>query len=354
LLVDGMGAFRQVYEAGVLTRWFDVFQSIASEGRPVGVHVVVSADRTGAVPIALASVIQRRLVLRLANETEYLSLGVPSDVLGATSPPGRGIVDDDEVQVAVLGGSANTARQAMAIARLAVEMESFGRSPAPAIERLTDQVSLETLPASVDGGPVLGLSDETLAPLAYAADDVLLVVGPPGSGKTTTLASIAASLRGFLPGARMYLGAGRSPLRSSVAWDETAVGLDDVAALSLKLCDRIANSGGVAGVFIDDISAYVNTSAESALLELIKVCRGYHVLLGTDGETASMGSWPLQMAVKGARHGIALQPDQIDGDTVFKTPFPRAARAEFPAGRGFYVRGGLAHRVQVALPPGPV
>jgi S-DNA-T family DNA segregation ATPase FtsK/SpoIIIE len=70
-----------------------------------------------------------------------------------------------------------------------------------------------------------------------------------------------------------------------------------------------------------------------------------------EGDTAQLGSsWPLLQAVKVARHGIILQPDQSDGDAVLRTEFPRVSRGEFPPGRGLYVRAGRAVRVQVALP----
>ena len=38
-----------------------------------------------------------RIVLRMANEDDYLMLGVPKDVLSAAAAPGRGIIDDNEV-----------------------------------------------------------------------------------------------------------------------------------------------------------------------------------------------------------------------------------------------------------------
>jgi S-DNA-T family DNA segregation ATPase FtsK/SpoIIIE len=40
----------------------------------------------------------------------------------------------------------------------------------------------------------------------------------------------------------------------------------------------------------------------------------------------------------------------MDGDTLFKTPFPRTTRSEFPAGRGLMVQGGKVTKVQVAVP----
>ena len=56
------------------------------------------------------------------------------------------------------------------------------------------------------------------------------------------------------------------------------------------------------------------------------------------------------MAVKSSRHRIILQPDKLDGEVVFQTPSPRAKRADFPVGRGLYVRQGRTVRVQVAVP----
>lgn len=351
LLVDGMGAFRQAYEATAGGRWFDVFQQIAADGRQVGVHVVAAADRPSAIPTALASVIQRRLVLRLASEDDYLSLGVPTDVITSTSAPGRGLFEDLEVQVTVLGGSANTARQAATIERLAAELaSSTERVPAASVERLTDRVTLGELPALVEGLPVLGIADDTLGPLGFVPEDVLLVVGPPQSGKTTTMAAIALSLHRAKPGTMAYLGMGRSLLRSVVPWAVEGIGADEVADCARQLCDDISAGAGPCAVVLEDLSAFLGGPAEMPLQDLLKACRNAGVFVATDCETSSMASWPLHLAAKAGRHGIALQPDQFDGDTIFKTAFPRMSRAEFPPGRGIYVRRGTGRRFQGALP----
>lgn len=351
VLVDGMGAFRQAYETTAGGRWFEVFQQIAADGRQVGVHVVVSADRPSAIPTALASVIQRRLVLRLASEDDYLSLGVPADVITSASAPGRGVFEDLEVQVTVLGGSANTARQAATIERLAAELaSSTERAPAASVERLTDRVTLAELPALVDGLPALGIADDTLGPVGFVPEDVLLVVGPPQSGKTTTMATVALSLHRAKPGTMVYLGMGRSLLRSVVPWAVEAIGADEVADCARQLCDEISSGAGPSAVVLEDLSAFLGGPAEMSLQDLLKACRSAGVFVATDCETSSMASWPLHLAAKAGRHGIALQPDQFDGDTIFKTPFPRMSRAEFPPGRGIYVRRGTGRRFQGALP----
>ncbi|MDR3068428.1 MAG: FHA domain-containing protein, partial [Cellulomonas sp.] len=90
LLVDQMAAFRDAYETlGSKAETFNAFRRILVEGRPLGVHVVVAADRHNALPSSMASAVGRRLVLRQADPNAYRMLDVPVDVLDSGSPPGR-------------------------------------------------------------------------------------------------------------------------------------------------------------------------------------------------------------------------------------------------------------------------
>lgn len=52
---------------------------------------------------------------------------------------------------------------------------------------------------------------------------------------------------------------------------------------------------------------------------------------------------------KAGRRGIILRPDAYDGDSVFKVPFPKVKRADFPVGRGIFVQNGRAVTVQLPL-----
>ena len=126
LLVDGIGAFRDAYEHISYSTHFAMFSQLATDGRMLGIHVVVTADRPGALSTSLASTIQRRLVLRLASDDDYLMVGVPTDILSAASPTGRGIMDGQEIQLAVFGGDANVAVQGRAVEKLATAMRDKG------------------------------------------------------------------------------------------------------------------------------------------------------------------------------------------------------------------------------------
>jgi S-DNA-T family DNA segregation ATPase FtsK/SpoIIIE len=96
---------------------------------------------------------------------------------------------------------------------------------------------------------------------------------------------------------------------------------------------------------------FTGTAAENALQDLVKAARTAGQLVVAEGETQSLqGSWGLVSAVRFSRRGIVLQPDQTDGDSLFRTSFPRVRRADFPRGRGLLVQDGRSQRVQVALP----
>jgi S-DNA-T family DNA segregation ATPase FtsK/SpoIIIE len=78
--------------------------------------------------------------------------------------------------------------------------------------------------------------------------------------------------------------------------------------------------------------------------------RNGHGVVG-DGETADLtGFQDLLQGLRADRTGFALQPNSIEGDSLFQVPFGNATRAEFPPGRGFYVARGTAVRAQFAVP----
>ena len=108
--------------------FYQIFMRILGEGRPLGVHVVATADRSAPVPTAVSANVSRRIVLRLADENAYALLDAPKDVLDERSAPGRAIVDGFETQIAVLGGTPNVAEQTAAIEQWAEDLRARGRA----------------------------------------------------------------------------------------------------------------------------------------------------------------------------------------------------------------------------------
>ncbi|PJI94981.1 FtsK/SpoIIIE domain-containing protein [Luteimicrobium subarcticum] len=353
LLLDNLAEFRDQFEAGAgRAEWFDVFRDILANGRQLGIHVVFTADRSGAVPTYVRSLVQRNVLHRLTDDG-YVAFGAPRDIITPTSPSGRAVVDNVEVQVAVLGGTSSVAEQAAATKRLADAMRRAGIRPAPEVAVLPAEYPASRLPDAVGGQPVVGLDAVTLEPVGFAPEGVLLVAGPPASGRTNAVAALVGAVRRADPSTRAYLFApGRSPLAGAVAWAAVATTVDAAATLAQDLAAAITDEDteGRVLVVVESINEYLQSPADRHLVELIKAARSSGHLLVADAETSAWNaSWPLFAEVKAARRGLLLQPDNLDGDNILRTSLPRASKGEYPVGRGAWVARGKVARVQVPL-----
>ncbi|HEY6790832.1 MAG TPA: FtsK/SpoIIIE domain-containing protein [Trebonia sp.] len=355
VLLDGYSAFRQQYEPLDGGRWFEALNALAADGRPLGIHVIVTADRLAALPSRLGSAIQRRLMMRTADENDYAMAGVGKGVLTRDSPPGRAVMGSAELQVAVLGGAPDPMGQARAITQFAAAMRRQEVARAPQVGRLPELVRLTDLPFEADGRPVIGVADDTLAAIGFRPEGVFVVCGPPVSGRTTAVATLVTALTRVRPQTvPVFFGGRRSPLIGLGAWQHVATDPAQVAEIAAKLeqeVTRDGDSGPPFAVVIEGVSDFLGTPADMPLAAMIKKLAGSGHLVIAEAETSAMGqSWPLLNAVKQARTGLALQPEAADGAMVFKTDFPKARRSEFPPGRGLLVEGGRVRLAQVAIP----
>ena len=352
VLVDGMSAFREAYEYSKLSALWDIFLQLATDGRPLGIHLVVSGDRPNSVPASLLASIQRRLVLRLSSEDDYLSMDVPKDVLGQASPPGRGLLGNLEVQLAVLGGNSNLAVQAREVHKLTEAMLRQGVERAPQIERLPDQIDLDILPAGSPDLPVIGVDDETLQPAEILAKGPLLLAGPPGSGRTVALVTLAYALRRSNPGVELlYIGSRRSAAASLKLWDRSMVGPDDVEEAIDELVDYSTGTPGKLAIFIEGLTDFTDTGAESGIERLITASIKAEQWVVGESETSTWSSaWSLAQPFKSGRRGLLLNPGDIEGDSLLSTSLGRVS-TDFIPGRGYIVGRGKVRKLQVALPP---
>ncbi len=388
VLIDGLAAFRSAYEATTMAWIFDTMVAVASDGRPVGVHIVLTADRINAMPTALASAVQSRLVLRLADANDYSFLNVPSDIVGPDSPPGRGIYAGREIQVAILGKSPDTlveqgvvpagtpvdretlvthlprladaSAQAEAMRGFRQSMERAGVRRALEIRKLPDEVAPAELPATLDGRPVLGIRGADLGPWSFDPTGTFIVTGPPGSGRTTAVRAVVQSLRRqSREWNTVLLTPRRTGIGQHIAFDHTAQGIEQVTELATKLSadlKELEARGGTGSlklvIVIEAINELANTPADAALGELVARAVSNNLFVVAEGEVSTLGSnFGLLAAVKTSRRGLALQPDTGDGTLVYRTDFPpRLKRATFPPGRGFLVALGKTDLGQVMLP----
>ncbi|WP_309620749.1 hypothetical protein, partial [Salinibacterium sp.] len=101
-------------------------------------------------------------------------------------------------------------------------------------------------------------------------------------------------------------------------------------------------------IVIEAIADFLSGPSDSALVDLIKaIKRSSHFLLAESETSTWSSSYPLLAEIKGARTGLLLQPETMEGDMLLRTAFPRISRADFPPGRGLFVARGKVVRVQL-------
>ncbi|WP_394942339.1 FtsK/SpoIIIE domain-containing protein [Psychromicrobium sp. YIM B11713] len=350
LLIDGLGAFRETYEFKAGMTQFETLQQIATDGRPMGVHVVVAGDSPKSLPPSLAASIQRRLVLRMANTDDYLSMGVPRDVLNASSPPGRGLLEKQEVQLAIFGGNANLALQARQVEKLAESMRRQGVAEAPGVLALPENIDLEVLPAGAPGAAIIGVDDFNLEPAGVSATGALMVTGPPGSGRTTALVTLAEALKRSSPRTkRVYFGARKSAIASLGVWDEAYATPAAVKEELERLTALTEQSADTVAFFIEGVTEFTDSPAEMDLVTLIKsaVKTGQWVVGEAETSTWS-AAWNIAGLFKAGRRGVLLNPGDTEGDTLMNTSLGRIRGNKFVPGRGYIVGRGKAFKVQIA------
>jgi S-DNA-T family DNA segregation ATPase FtsK/SpoIIIE len=328
VLLDSYGGFSSVFEKIDYGARLEGFPQLVSEGRALGLHFVVTADRRNAIPLALTSTVQAKLVLRLADADDYGVLGLDNRIARAASlPPGRGFQAGTlEVHTAVVGGDASGEAQAAAIAAEGARMrQAWGDGTAPRIGTLPAEVALaDVVGASTPLRPTIGIGERELLPAAVdLTEGHFLVTGPNRSGKSTALAAIARGLRAADPDLELYLLAPRrTPLSSLDLWTQVARGSESieelVSELKIRVEEREAGEPPIV-IVLDDGNELADSMADSDLESIIRRGRDVDVWVVGASEVAaahrSYGGWTPE--IRKERQGLLLQPDpDIDGDLL--------------------------------------
>jgi len=344
--LDGYAALRADFDndAAGLALLDDVAR-LVSDGPDLRLNLLVGADRSGAVPAAIASLVRQKLLLRLADAADYSIFGVKSATV-PDLPPGRGILADTGqlVQVARPPGG----DLAGAVARVAAAAPEPERPPAP-VGALPTRVDVATIAAAarLDTAPwrlPLGIGEQTLAPacLELYPGEHGLVAGPARSGRTTVLRTIARVAKQARPGITVIGVSGpRSHLDQSPHLDAHGT-----PAQAVELLTGVGDDDRPHLVLIDDAELVDDSPALSALMSSQRP--GLHVVAAAraDALRTLFSHWT--KTLRAAKVGVLLVPDvDLDGD-LLGARLPRQAPAAITVGRGYLVSGGHVELVQAA------
>ena len=358
LLIDGLPQFRAEWEATTARMpFYQIFMRILGEGRPLGVHVVATADRSGSVPTAVSSNVSRRIVLRLADENAYALVNAPKDVLDERSAPGRAIVDGFEIPD-------RRARRHPQRGRADQDPREVGRRP-PSARRAGGRRDRRPPdpPGRGRSSATASASSRHRRRRRHARRPR---IRPGGTLRGRRSADVGQDERD--EGARPVDGALRSrrqavPLRRPAlpAQGLRPVGAqcrhsDDAKDLATELAELVADESLTARIMIviEDVPQFADSSAERA---------AEGPLPGREAQRAP----PHRRRRHGSGHerlrpdrrlqvgpqGIALRADAFDGEALFKVPFPKVKRSDFPEGRGILVQAGRIVTVQLPLVDSP-
>jgi DNA segregation ATPase FtsK/SpoIIIE, S-DNA-T family len=354
VLLDGYTGFAAEHDdlAGDATR--EALARVWADGPEVGIHMAISGDRAGAIPNALASLAQQRLVYRLADLPDYAQFGIHRSNVPRFSP-GR----------AVVGGSGQTIQIARsreplpaAVARRAPR-DGDGAAPAPGgplpIGVLPQSVPLEAILGATRVGQEpwfvsLGIGDEQLEPVGFELyeGDHAIVGGAGRSGKTTTLLLLAALVAQAHPEYTLIGVAIRpSKLRDCPELERVITATTELPALVEEL-----RAGGAPRLLLVDDADMVSDDARALTALFADSVAGLHaVIAGRADGLRSLGHW--SAGVRRSRAGLLLQPDlQTDGALLGVT-LPRRPPPPVRPGCGYLVQGGGFELVQVAHPADP-
>jgi S-DNA-T family DNA segregation ATPase FtsK/SpoIIIE len=363
LLLDGYSGFKSTFDDVELGAPLDWFRELVAEGRPLGLSVVFTGDRSSAVPSQLVATVSRRLVLRMANDDEYGFLNVPRGLYhDATLPPGRGFTDQNlEMQGPIVGQDPAGNAQAAALDALGAELRArYPDARVPQVRLLPTALSRASLPPpSGSLEAVVGLLDGDLQParLDLGGEGHLLIAGPRRSGRTTVLLAVAASLLRAPEPVPVFALAPRrqSALGTFPGLTEAAVGQDACGALADRLVAALDGGADVdlsrgAVVLVDDGDELFDGAAGFGVETLAQRGRDANVRLAAAFETqaAHRAFSGFISEIQRDRNGILLDPDTaLDGTLVGGVRLPQR-RGPMPPGRANLVTGGEVLITQIA------
>jgi S-DNA-T family DNA segregation ATPase FtsK/SpoIIIE len=365
LLLDWWEGYVAAYEQYDYGRLIDTMLQTLREGAAVGLRAVVSTDRSALVGQA-STVFGQRMVLRLADRSDANMAGIRERSLPSHQPPGRvmfeGTPQPFEAQIALLDPDPSGPAQVAALRRLGDRaLAAHGRPPLPQrplrVDTLPARVTLaEALQADPEfAAPsplwaLVGVGGDELAPQGLDVRDEgpgLVVAGPPRSGKSSTLLTMARSL--LARGTEVLaITPRRSPLRS-LEGDDGVIGVfggdltPEALVAAIEERDRFV-------ALVDDAELLFNGPLDDLLNQVLLAGRDADhgmIIAGATGDLSRAYGGFIPQALKSRCGVLVAVASPADGD-LFGVRLPRNA-GPGPLGRGLLIRPGSVAPVQLAV-----
>ncbi|MEV6301902.1 FtsK/SpoIIIE domain-containing protein [Actinoplanes sp. NPDC051861] len=334
LVVAGWAALAEAADRAGLADAEQRLERLLRDGGTAGLRLLVSAPHDRGLPGRVLAQMPTKLCLRLADATSYTGLGLRVRDL----PELRGlraveIATRAELQI----GRYDVASSVERIAALYPDAV-----PAPSVGVLPEVVPVaDVLSVSGVSGSSwrLGIGryfhDLSVASLSLAPGMHAVVAGPPGSGRTSALRTLAASAAA--DGTVCVVAA------DPRVWEGTRV--TSLAGSFEDLTGWPADGHGL--LLVDGIES-LGPGAAAALDRLMSsVPPGGHVVVSGRAE-AFRGMQPWQRALTMSRTGLLLRPSADDGD-ILRIRLPREAPPRPVPGRGYLVEAGGTAQIQTAF-----
>lgn len=310
LLVDGWDRFVEAYGDVAHGRARDLALRVLKDGAGAGVVALLTGDRSVLIG-AVSSAVPETWALRLNDPGDLAVAGLHPRQVPAHQPPGRAVRTRDGLVAQVLLPDCDRASTdpppgpaPPRVVSLPATLPDLPRVPSPGV-----------VPAWAVGGDEAGAVRLPPGPL--------LVLGPPGSGVTTTLASVGR-----------HLG------------EVTHV---DSARLADAEVVRSALVSFTGTVVVDEAHLLTGSEVEEVVLGWAER-HGGRLVVGADLEAAGSLFRGLVPQVARHRRGVVLQPGSPADGALLGVRLPTADRRV--PGRGVLVDRGRCTRVQV-LPVSP-
>jgi len=346
--IDNYAALTEMLEEGnefdTLTR----AAQIVRDGHAVDVYVLIGSQDERGVPMRLANLVETKLLFRLVDVNSYSAFGLrPRDVPGLG--PGR-FLDSESHEVGQIARYED--------GDLAAAVEAIrSRHDEPATRPNSVAVLGSTYQYDAVDRAAGSVSDEGLAiPVGINASSLEttwfglgsgehgLVLGGSGSGKSSTLALIAAAVRTLDPAIPIV---GVAHRRSELRTCPAITALVGRTTTPERLTELIDHDRVI--VLVDD----ADTTPEPLVEVLASVANSHRD--GRHMVAACRTDYPKDFEawvqiLRRDQTGIILRPSHTDGDSL-RTMLPMYRPERYPVGRGFVVVASVPELAQLTLPP---